>query len=116
MEKKTRFIGNFWGFGASFDGAVWNKESCCPTLRAAQSHGSVPYVICKGKRVKSPRLEQKMKPRIYVKRTIVIGQMDNTVDHTFESANRVYGNAGCCPTIPTCGGGGIQPKVIKVVW
>ena len=49
----------------------------------------------------------------YVKQTIVIGQMDNTVDHTFESANRVYAGYGTCPTIPTCGGGGIQPKVIK---
>lgn len=25
---------------------------------------------------------------------IVIGQMDNTIDHTFESANRVYGVGG----------------------
>lgn len=24
----------------------------------------------------------------------VIGQMDNTIDHTFESANRVYGVGG----------------------
>lgn len=47
------------------------------------------------------------------KRTIVIGQMDNTKDHTFESANRVYDKKACCPTIPTCGGGGIQPKVIR---
>ena len=41
--------------------------------------------------------------------------MDNQLDHTFESANRVY-DANClCPTIPTCGGGGIQPKVIEVM-
>ena len=38
--------------------------------------------------------------------------MDNS-DGTFESANRVYDKKKCCPTIPTCGGGGIQPKVIK---
>lgn len=42
----------------------------------------------------------------------VIGQMDNTLDGTFESANRVYDKEGLCPTIPTCAGGGIQPKVI----
>lgn len=47
------------------------------------------------------------------KRTIVKGHMNNTKDHTFESANRVYDKKACCPTIPTCGGGGIQPKVIK---
>lgn len=45
----------------------------------------------------------------------IIGCMDNTVDHTFESANRVYDRNGLCPTIPTCGGGGIQPKVLEVI-
>ena len=44
---------------------------------------------------------------------VVLGQMDNTLDHTFESANRVYDKNQLCPTIPTCGGGGIQPKVIE---
>lgn len=44
----------------------------------------------------------------------VIGQMDNTIDHTFESANRVYGVGGVCPTIPTCGGGGIHPKILEI--
>ena len=44
---------------------------------------------------------------------VVLGQMDNTIDHTFESANRVYDKNQLCPTIPTCGGGNIQPKVIE---
>lgn len=43
----------------------------------------------------------------------IIGNMDNTLDNTFESANRVYSKEGLCPTIPTCTGGGIQPKVIE---
>lgn len=47
---------------------------------------------------------------------IVIGQMDNKMDNkmdnTFESANRVYDTEGVCPTIPTCAGGNIQPKII----
>lgn len=43
----------------------------------------------------------------------VIGQMDNTIDHTFESANRVYDTGGCSPTINTCGGGGLQPKILE---
>lgn len=42
----------------------------------------------------------------------VIGKMDNTLDHTFESANRVYDSDGLAPTINTCGGGGLQPKII----
>ena len=44
---------------------------------------------------------------------VVLGQMDNTLDHTFESANRVYDKNQLCPTIPTCAGGNIQPKVIE---
>ena len=43
----------------------------------------------------------------------VIGQMDNTIDHTFESANRVYDVGGVAPTMNTCGGGGLQPKIIE---
>jgi DNA (cytosine-5)-methyltransferase 1 len=43
----------------------------------------------------------------------IIGQMDNTLDHTFESANRVYDKNNLCPTLNTCGGGQLQPKVIE---
>lgn len=43
---------------------------------------------------------------------VIIGEMDNTIDHTFESANRVYSKYGLCPTIPTCAGGNIQPKIL----
>ena len=45
----------------------------------------------------------------------IIACMDNTADHTFESANRIYDRNGLCSTIPTCGGGGIQPKVLDVI-
>ena len=38
--------------------------------------------------------------------------MDNTIDHTYESANRVYDKNNLCPTIPSAGGG-IQPKIIE---
>ena len=43
---------------------------------------------------------------------VVIGRMDHTIDHTFESANRVYSKYELCPTIPTCAGGNIQPKIL----
>lgn len=43
----------------------------------------------------------------------VIAQMDNTIDNTFESANRIYDVNGIAPTIPTCGGGGVQPKILE---
>lgn len=47
------------------------------------------------------------------KKVIVIARMDNTIDHTFESANRIYDSKACCSTIPTCGGGNLEPKVIR---
>lgn len=47
------------------------------------------------------------------KEIIKVGQMDNTMDNTFESANRVCGRNGLCPTIPTCCGGNIQPKCLR---
>lgn len=43
----------------------------------------------------------------------VIGQMDNTIDHTFESTNRVYDVGGVAPAMNTCGGGGLQPKILE---
>ena len=36
----------------------------------------------------------------------VIARMDHTIDHTYESANRIYSQFGLCPTIPTSSGGG----------
>ena len=43
----------------------------------------------------------------------IIGKMDNTLDHTFECANRVYDTNALSPTITNCGGGGnLQPKII----
>lgn len=44
----------------------------------------------------------------------MIGQMDNTQDHTFESANRVYGTDGIAPTLPTSCGGGHTPKIMEL--
>lgn len=42
----------------------------------------------------------------------MIGQMDNSQDHTFESANRVYDANGVCPALDTCGGGNLHKKVL----
>lgn len=46
---------------------------------------------------------------------VIIGCMDHTIDHTYESANRVYNVLGICPTIPCCQGGSIHPKILVVV-
>lgn len=44
----------------------------------------------------------------------VIAQMDNTIDHTFESANRIYDVNRLSPTIPTGCGGGHTPKILEI--
>ena len=64
----------------------------CPTIKAGNS---------------------RIKTVVKMEEVKIIGNMDNTLDNTFESANRVYDKDGLCPTIPTCAGGGIQPKVIE---
>ena len=74
--------------------SVYLSSGVSPTLIAGMSHGNtVPYIVEGSK---------------------VIGQMDNTVDHTFESANRVYDTEASAPTLPTCCGGGHQPKILEV--
>ena len=90
MDKKIKKIGVIDADGYELDNRVYSRGGYRPRLRQA-THESIRYA----------------------RRSIVIGQMDNTIDHTFESANRVYSRKASSPTIPTCGGGGIQPKVIK---
>ena len=94
-------IGNLWGIQFHQQDRIYNTKCLSPTINAMANTGLF---------IKRANLSVK---KITIKRTVVIGQMDNSQDHTFESANRVYGNKGCCPTIPTCAGGGLQPKVIK---
>lgn len=43
----------------------------------------------------------------------IIGRMDNTIDHTFELANRVYDITGISPTLNICGGGNLQPMILE---
>lgn len=44
---------------------------------------------------------------------IIAGRMDNTMDNTFESANRVYDVEGIAPTVNCCGGGGLQTMILE---
>lgn len=41
-----------------------------------------------------------------------VGQMDNS-DGTLESANRVYDLNGIAPSLTTCGGGNLEPKILE---
>ena len=72
---------------------IYDSQGICPTITCLDS-----LVILD----RSNEMEVK-----------VIGQMDNTIDHTFESANRVYDVGGVAPTMNTCGGGGLQPKILE---
>ena len=92
-------IGNLWGRQFHQQDRVYNVKGISPAVNAMANNGLFVRKVHKFTR----------------KGNVVIGQMDNTQDHTFESANRVYAGYGCAPTVNTCGGGGLQPKVIKKV-
>ena len=77
-----------------FGGVKLAPPKCIPTLRANK--------VCAGV-VEVEKIEVK-----------VLGQMDNTMDNTSESANRVYDENGLAQTVNTCGGGGLQPKIVEV--
>lgn len=47
-------------------------------------------------------------------KTIVIGTMDNSQDHTWECINRVYSAMALAPTINTYGGGNRQPMILEI--
>ena len=97
MESKIKFLGSTYNEHSRW--GLFDSTGISPTLTAAMRMGGgyVPMIL---------EIDNMDKVN-------VIGRMDNTIDHTFESANRIYDVEGLCPTIPTCAGGGIQPKVLK---
>ena len=85
--EETKCVGglseHMWGKQYHQQDRVYNMGQCALALPASIPEGSYKYVEIK-----------------------IIGQMDHTIDHTFESANRVYDSEGISPTLPTsCGGG-----------
>lgn len=93
--EQTRCLGGLsdvkWGSQYHQQDRVYSMGQCALALPAQIPEGSYKYMEIK-----------------------MIGQMDNTMDNTFEPANRVYDPEGIAPTLPTCAGGNIQPKVIYV--
>lgn len=94
---KARLLGNLYNAGTGFAGNVFDKDFIAPTLMNMQGGGRQPMIIVKS------RNKQEVK---------VIAQMDNTIDNTFESANRIYSADGLAPTLPTGCGGGHTPKIL----
>ena len=80
-------------------------DGVCTTLCSSMGTGGgyIPMIV----KMAGDRMAESKSNEI-----IVIGKMDHTLDNTHESANRVYSKDGICPTIPTCAGGNIQPKII----
>ena len=77
--------------------------------RVYGTHGDCPTITARD--YKDP-IKTSKNTTLRTDRCLVIGQMDNTLDHSFESANRVYSAMGLAPTISTCAGGNIKPKVL----
>lgn len=53
--KKVRFLGNIYGYGQSFDGAVFDKKGIAPTLKASASHGPVKIIV---KNIKKDKIKK----------------------------------------------------------
>ena len=53
-----------------------------------------------------------MQPKNNHIHTIVLGSLDTHSDKSFESRRRVFSPAGIAPACHTCGGGGIEPKIL----
>lgn len=39
------FLGNYYGLGRSFDGAVFGSDGVAPTLLASNAHGNAPKIV-----------------------------------------------------------------------
>ena len=94
--RETKCIGglsdHIWGTQYHQQDRVYSMGQCALALPAQIPEGSYKYMEIK-----------------------IIGNMDHTMDNTFESANRVYGRDGISPTLPTAQGGGIVPKIVDIV-
>lgn len=80
-------------------------------LETTENKAKDSAVVCITQTEYHQQSEQGITKNLY-KSCVVIGQMDNIQDHTYESANRIYSCYGLCPTIPTSCGGGHTPKVL----
>ena len=53
--KKVIFLGNVYGYGQSFDGAVFDKKGIAPTLKASASHGPSKIIVRKKDKIKNEK-------------------------------------------------------------
>ena len=92
-DEKVTCLGNYYGHGPSFDGAVFDKNGLSPTLLASNSHGNVPKFIVE------PDIKQ-------------IGNIRPTKTRENPNQGRVYDPNYIAPSLNTCGGGNLEPHVV----
>ena len=81
---ESRFLGNIYGHGTGYAGAVWDKDSISPTLTTMQGGGREPMII----------------------ETKELGYIENGTGR--HQSNTVYGDDNISPAITTITGGGTQ--------
>ena len=104
-EESSRIVtvGNLGGVNTQ-SRSVYLGNGLSPTLNAGMTHGNtIPYIV---------EVKEEVNQVDEIK---VIGQMDNSIDHTHDDANRVYDENGISPTIQTYNGGNRQPKIIDCI-
>lgn len=42
---QVKYLGNYYGYGCSYDGTVIDREGICNALLASNSHGNVPKIV-----------------------------------------------------------------------
>ena len=120
QNKEVEYLGN-WGERNTQSKSTYSPDGLCPTLQAAMGTGgnTMPFIVDIKKPAttifaydeqnntirketigtlttdgSSPKHNNRV---VEIEEIQVIGQMDNSEDHTFESCNRVYGGGGSQP-------------------
>lgn len=91
MDDKPTFLGNYYGGGTSFDGAVYDILGLCPTLLASNAHGNVPKFV-----------------EVIKLNDDDIKRLGNYFGEEFGTgyAGNVYDSNGVAPTLQSMQGGG----------
>lgn len=102
------------GTGKHQSNTVFSAKGLCPTITTIRGGGTIQIKILRklDKADDMAIIPESKAKQSKAKHCRLVGSMNNS-DNTFESSNRVYDRKYCCPTIPTCQGGNLQPKVLR---
>lgn len=98
--EENRFLGNIYGHGAGYAGAVWDKESIAPTLTTMQGGGREPMIV----EAEQVHLEQE-----------IINPAKGLSENGWHYEQNLYAEESpLIRTIKAGGGSGNTPKVVEV--